>query len=307
MKRFLNAFLVAGLIGCALNPSESQSTPQTVTGSITSGGLTRTYRLHVPAITSSTPLPLVVALNGKGGTGAEFSKYSRFDAVADKEGFIIVYPDGYQKSWADGRGGTPADQANVDDVAFISSLINQIEKQFRIDSTRVYATGMSNGAHMSQRLACELSNRIVAVGVVAATMGQILEASCKPGKPVSVLLIHGTTDPLSPYAGGTESAGRGVVISAETAVSKWVGLNACGSKPTITTLPDATNDGTRVNRWVYGGCSSGSEVVFYQIEGGGHTWPNAPQYLPESLVGKTSRDLDASAVIWSFFSRFSRP
>jgi polyhydroxybutyrate depolymerase len=269
--------------------------------------LTRTYQLHVPAGASGKTLPLVVALNGRGGTGAEFSKYSRFDAVADREGFIIVYPDGYQKSWADGRGGTPADQANVNDVAFISSLIDRVEKQFKIDPARVYATGMSNGAHMSQRLACELSNRIVAVGVVAATMGQNLEMSCKPGKPVSVLLIHGTTDPLSPYAGGTESAGRGVVISAEAAVTKWVGLNACGLQPTIAALPDTTNDGTRVNRWVYGGCSSGSEVVFYQIEDGGHTWPNAPQYLPESLVGKTSRDLDASAVIWSFFSRFSRP
>jgi polyhydroxybutyrate depolymerase len=307
MKRFLNAFLVAGLIGCALNPSESQSTPQTVTGSITSGGLTRTYRLHVPAITSSKPLPLVIALNGRGGTGQQLSGLTRFDALADKAGFIVVYPDGYQKSWADGRGGTPADQAGVDDVAFISSLIDALSGRFKIDPARVYAFGISNGGHMSLRLACERSGRIVAVGVVAATMGEKLAQGCQPKFPVSVLLIHGTTDPLSPYTGGDEGGDRGVVLSAEAAVNKWAGWNACNPKPTVTALPDIANDGTRVNQWVYNACSSGSEVAFYQIEGGGHTWPNGPQYLPERIIGKVSRDLDASAVIWTFLSRFSRP
>jgi polyhydroxybutyrate depolymerase len=307
MKRFLSAVFVTGLIGCALNPSESQSTPQTVTGSITSGGLTRTYRLHVPAITPSKAVSLVISLNGRGGTGQQLSGLTKFDALADKAGVVIVYPDGYEKSWADGRGGTPADKAGVDDVALISSLIDALSGQFKIDPTRVYAFGISNGGHMALRLACELPSRIVAVGVVAATMGEKLAQRCQPTAAVSVLLMHGTSDPLSPYNGGDEGGDRGVVLSAEAAVTKWASWNACKSKPTITPLPDMTNDGTRVNRWVYSACSSGSEVAFYQIEGGGHTWPSGPQYLPERIIGKVSRDLDASAVIWGFFSRFSRP
>lgn len=306
MNRFLSAIFVTGLIACTLSPSESQSAAQTVTASLESGGLTRTYRLHVPAGASNETLPLVIALNGRGGTGQQLSGLTKFDALADREGFIVVYPDGYEKSWADGRGGTPADKASVDDVAFISSLIDRLSSQFKIDPARVYAFGISNGGHMSQRLACELSGRIVAVGVVAATMGQKLAQACKPGRPVSMLLMHGTADPLSPYNGGDEGA-RGVVISAEAAVGKWAGLNACNPKPTVTALPDLANDGTRVNRWVYGGCAGGSEVTLYQIENGGHTWPSGPEYLPERIIGKVSRDLDGSAVIWSFFSRFSRP
>ena len=307
MKRFLIACCVTSLMACTFGPSESQSAARTVTASLESGGLTRTYRLHVPAVSSSKALPLVLALNGRGGTGQQLSGLTQFDALADREGFIVAYPDGFQKSWADGRGGTPADKAGVDDVAFISSLIERLSGQFRIDAGRVYAFGVSNGGHMSQRLACALSGRIVAIGVVAATMGERLARGCQPKSPVSVLLIHGTTDPLSPYGGGDEGGDRGVVLSAEATVTDWAGWNACNPKPTVTALPDVANDRTRVERRVFDACKSGSEVAFYRIENGGHTWPGGPQYLPELIIGKTSKDMDASAVIWAFFARFSRP
>ncbi len=309
-RTLLATTLLTNLIACqsgtaAINSSVGRDT----TGTLQSGGLTRSYELHVPAGPSRQPRPLLIALNGRGGTGHQFSDLTNFDALADSQGFIAVYPDGYEKSWADGRGGTPADKAGVDDVAFINRLIEVISDQLEVDPKRIYATGISNGGHMSQRLACALSDRIAAVAVVAATMGERLARGCKPGQPVSMLLMHGTNDPLSPYQGGDEGGDRGVVLSAEATLTQWVKLDTCRPEPTITALPDTANDGTQVNRWVYNGCSGGSEVTFYRIEGGGHAWPGQAaylQYLPERIIGKVSRDIEATNVIWSFLSRLSR-
>jgi polyhydroxybutyrate depolymerase len=163
---------------------------------------------------------------------------------------------------------------------------------------------------MSSRLGCELSNRIAAIAVDAATIeATTIAPNCNPGRPVPAIYIHGTTDPLVPFTGGQMTAGGtagGTVLSHFQAIDKWVTINACNSTPTITDLPDIANDGTTIKQRVYSGGTNGSEVVSYVVLNGGHTWPQGYQYLNEAIIGKTSQDMNACEVIWTFFKRFSR-
>src|SRR5919199_4210477 len=146
------------IVGCGRLSSEKplrlSSINQTVQVSL--GGLTRTAIVHLPNEDSETPMPVVLVFHGGGGTAKGMQRISHFDGVADLGHFIAVYPEGYRRSWADGRGKTPADRAGVDDVGFINALLEQLEQQYRIDRRRIFATGLSNGAFFSQRLGCEL-------------------------------------------------------------------------------------------------------------------------------------------------------
>jgi polyhydroxybutyrate depolymerase len=253
--------------------------------------------------------PLVIALHGRLGQGRNQAKLTGLDAVADEAGFIVVYPDGVNRSWADGRGTTPADRQGVDDVGFLSTLIDDFIAKHGVDPHRVYVTGMSNGGMMSFRLACELSGRVAAIAPVAALMSEKLADTCKPSRPVPVMAVAGTEDPLVPFHGGPVSGDRGPVLSAADTFTRWAAWNGCPSGvPTVTKLEDrAPDDGTRVRREALTNCRDGSEVVLYAVEGGGHTWPGGQQYLRESLIGRTSKDVDASRAIWAFFARLRRP
>jgi polyhydroxybutyrate depolymerase len=278
--------------------------------SITVDGHNRTYELHVPAAYKrDKAVPLVVALHGRGGTGHVIVGLTHFDSVADAHGFLVVYPDGLSASWADGRGATPSDTGGIDDVKFISELIRKLARDYKIDSLRVFVTGYSNGGFMSQRVACELSSQVAAVGVVAATMGEITASHCHPDIAISVMLIQGTKDPLVPFQGGPmgPNGSRGMILSLQEAGKKWIGLDGCDSKPEITTLQDKAVDGTSIRREAFAGCKGGAEVIVYTVEGGGHTWPGGKAYLPESVIGKTSGNMDASEALWEFFSKHSRP
>ncbi|HEU5370452.1 MAG TPA: PHB depolymerase family esterase, partial [Ktedonobacterales bacterium] len=190
MKR-LRLFLLAGLLLLALaacqHAGQAQPAPirHDFSGSLSSGGLTRTYQGHLPSSYDGVKaLPLVLALHGHGGDGQGMLRLTHLNRIADQHGFIVVYPDGYQKSWADGRGATEADQAGVDDVGFLSALIDALANQYKVDQKRVYVTGISNGGFMSERLACDLSNKVAAVAAVAATMPTGLAARCAPQEPV---------------------------------------------------------------------------------------------------------------------------
>jgi polyhydroxybutyrate depolymerase len=229
--------------------------------------------------------------------------------LSDKEGFIVVYPDGIEKHWNDGRENVNyrAHREKIDDVGFISALIDHLAKQYHTDVKRVYATGVSNGAMMSFRLACELSEKISAVAPVAGSMPENMPSKCTPSRPIPVLMISHTEDPLVPWGGGEIRFGLrrfGRVLSVGETVTFWATHNQCSSPPNITWGPDKdSKDGTRVRKESYHPCRESSEVVLYAIEGGGHTWPGGDQYLPEWIIGKTSRDIDANEVIWSFFKR----
>ncbi len=223
--------------------------------------------------------------------------------LAEREGFIVAYPDGVDKQWNDGREIFGA--ANTDDVGFLSALIDHIAEHYTIDPGRVYATGISNGGLMSFRLACDLSEKVTAVAPVTAALSEDLVPNCSPSHPVSVLLINGTEDPLVPWEGGQIKVWRqerGAVISTADTVQFWVAQNHCPGPPNVSWEPDTDlKDGTRVRREAYDGCRDGTKVVLYAVEGGGHTWPGGKQYLPKGLIGRTSRDIDANELIWHFF------
>ncbi len=282
--------------------------------SITVDGLERTYCIYPASHNETTPVPLLIALHGGGGTGAGMIRLTGggFNDLADEEGFVVVYPDAVEGNWNDGRGldRYRSQREDIDDVGFISALIDKIASERPIDLNRVYVTGISNGALMSFRLACELSDRIAAIAPVDGSMLANFSTQCSPTEPVPVLMMNGIDDPLVPWEGGQIHFGDldlGEVLSVNDSVNFWVHHNNCSENATSTWEPDRDpDDGTRVYREEYGNGTDDSEVILYAVEGGGHTWPGGVQYLPEATVGKTSYDIDANQVIWSFFKNHSR-
>jgi polyhydroxybutyrate depolymerase len=281
--------------------------------------LKRTFHIYIPSVyDKSVQSPLVIALHGRGGKGKSMIHVTLrgFDKLADKDGFIVVYPDGIERNWNDGRKDEEANdrahKENIDDVGFISALIDSIIKDYNIDQKRVYVTGISNGAIMSYRLACELSDKIAAIAPVDGNIPDMLLNECSPAMPVSVLAINNVNDPLVPYEGGNiyssiRKLNLGKVLSVNESINFWVNRNKCSALPVVNEEPDLDpKDGTRVTRKEYINSTDGTEVILYSVDGGGHTWPGGLQYLPSCIVGKTSRDINASEVIWSFFKKHSR-
>ena len=305
-KLLVLLFILGGAIG---GVRRIRANGRDASASISVGGHNRTYRLHVPPSYDGTKaVPLVLALHGRLGTGEGQERLGHLDKVSDEQDFIVVYPDGLDRSWADGRGATPSDKNNVDDVKFPSELINKLASEYKIDAGRVYAAGMSNGGFMSARLACSLADKIAAVGIVAASLSTNTAETCKPAMPVSVLIIQGTQDPLVPFQGGAlgKNGDRGEVLSHAATVEKFAVLNRCSGTPQKKQITDDAKDGTSIQILDYTGCAAGSEVRGYTIEGGGHAWPGGMQYLPAAMIGKTSHNLDASETIWEFFAAHSR-
>lgn len=179
-----------------------------------------------------------------------------------------------------------------------------------MDRERVYLTGASNGAFMTNRFACERAEKVAAIAPVNGSMAANIAGHCKPAVAMPVLLINGTDDTLVPWDGETVRFGRrqlGKMLSIPELTRFWIRQNACADAPQIAYLPDADpEDGTRVVRQLSTNCRDGAEVVLYEVQGGGHTWPRGAQYLPRWIIGRVSQDLDANAVIWEFFSRFRR-
>ncbi len=302
---FTMAVLSRSAIGERHYPSDGA-----VNGSLTVDGIQRTYYLYVPEkYTGRKSVPLLIVLHGGGGRGKrteEKTTLSGFDRLADKEGFLVVYPDAVENHWNDGRNNpySYAARQNLNDVKFISALIDHLGSKYNLDPKRVYATGVSNGGMMSFRLACELSDRIAAIAAVAASMPETLYDHCTPQHPVSVLIIHGTDDPLVPWNGGDVVAfgqHRGTVVPVPQSVEFWVKHNHCTLQKGKTWLPDKDPlDGTRVWKEMYINRDDKVRIVFYGIEGGGHTWPDGFSSLPR-VTGKITHDINACRVIWDFF------
>lgn len=298
--------LVAGTAAPGALPASAAGQDKTLI--ITVDGRVRTARVHLPPQKSGIlGLPVVLAFHGRLGDGAGMQRLTHLDTVADENGFLVAYPDGYRRSWNDGRADSPANAAGVDDVAFVRALLERLERDYAVDGDRVFATGMSNGGFFTQRLGCELAGTFAAVAPVASVLPKKLAARCGPSRPMPVLMIAGTEDPLVPYGGGTVegSAGGAAVLSAKASAKRWRVLAGCGA-PTSKTLPDKAKDGTSVSLLVAKKCDRGSGVQLYTVTGGGHTWPGGTQYLPAATIGRTSRDFDASATIWAFFRAHAR-
>ena len=277
---------------------------------ITFDGVARNFIVYLPSgYNNSGKMPLIFAIHGGSGTPEGMINIANFKTIADRDKVVLVYPEGVQKNWNDGRPTAP-NQLGINDVGFFNQMCDYMINNYSVDVKKIYATGISNGGFMSTRLGCELSNRIAAIAVNAATIeATTIAPNCKPNRPVPALYIHGTTDPLVPFLGGQITAGGtagGTILSHFQAIDKWVTINGCNPTPTVTDLPDIANDGTTIKQRVYSGGTNGSEVVSYVITNGGHTWPQGYQYLNEAIIGKTSQDMNACEVIWTFFKRFSR-
>lgn len=267
-------------------------------GTISIGPLQRTYQLHVPAGLDH-PSGLVLNLHGAGATGSGQAAVTGFNAVADAHGFAVVYPDGIDQSWADGRGASVPDRQGVDDVGFLVALAERLVQEYRIPPGRVFATGMSAGAFMVNRLACQRADVVAAIAPVAGTLGSGFP--CGPSQPVSVLQVHGTADPVVPFNGGP-MVGRGGpsdIVSAPATAQRWRDIGGCPA-------PVESSTGPEVQQFASSGCRGGTEVVFVQIDGGGHTWPAGIFALPEHAVGSTSQAFNASQATAQFFAAHGR-
>jgi len=286
--------------------------PNTVQKSFEFENLKRTFLVHTPPnYDGRTPLPLVLCFHGGIGTGKEQESKTGFSALADKENFIVVYPDGFQNQWNDGRGSAFSGVPSANDVGFVSALIGYLEKNYRIDTKRIYATGGSNGGIFSNRLGVELSDKLAAIAPVVANLA-IDPQTNRPftpiagkTKPISVLMINGTEDTFVKWSGGAVRGSVGRVTSVAETVAAWTELNGCKNKPKIEDLPDKfPDDGTTIRRENYTDCNENKQVILYAIVGGGHGWHGAlspPRSGARNLTGNLSQEIDSTEVIWQFF------
>jgi polyhydroxybutyrate depolymerase len=209
------------------------------------------------------------------------------------------YPGGGQ------RGGQNPDQSRnkpepADDVAFLNQMLDQLPIKYSVDTHRVYATGLGDGGFMALRMGCSTADRVAAVAAVSATLPKTM--ICLPSRPVPALFMEGTDDPIIPDSGGTYKPGPFHVLSAEDSAKAWAKFDRCAEKPAQGKLPAAEKGGKEIKTFTFAGCQDNAQVVLYSIKGGGNTWPGGEQYLSEKEVGKTSSDLNANEIIWSFVS-----
>ena len=264
-----------------------------VVKSMLHNGSPRSYRLYVPAAYNGTAVPLLINMHGYGSNAWEQENYADFRSIADTANFILIHPEGLpgdngELSW------NSSNLTQVNDVDFISKLIDSIAASFNIDEDRVYAAGMSNGGFMAYKLACELSSRVAAIASVTGSMDIFLLTSCQPLHPTPVMQIHGTADAVVPYNGTVYHA------SVDDLIAHWVAFNGCATNPVVTIFPNSnTDDNCTAERFVYAADETNASVELIKVIGGGHSWPGAP-----ININITNMDFSASAEIWRFFRQF---
>jgi polyhydroxybutyrate depolymerase len=219
------------------------------------------------------------------------------------------YPGGGGGGYPGGGGGQQQPQSRqpsedrrpppADDIAFFTQMLDQLGTKFSVDTSRIYAVGLSEGGFMSLRMGCALGDRIAAIAAVGAAMPKTM--LCLPSRPVAEVMISGTSDPVVPYGGGTEHNLSLATISAEDSAKAWAKIDRCAEKPEKSKLPPSAKGGMETKVDTYNGCQQSTQVVLYSVKGAGNTWPGGEQYEAENAIGKTSQDLNANDVIWSFF------
>lgn len=309
----------------------------------------RAYDLHVPPGYDCTqPAAVVLAIHGGGGTKELAAQYTCpgddpsnppqdvfaegcMNHLADQRNVVVEWPNGNrnpalgeERRTFDAGGGSDgyccvsgyACTQGFDEIDYFTKLLDDLESVINVDTKRVYATGMSNGAAMAHVLACEMADRIAAIAPVAVGNQHASLESCNPQRPVPVLQIHGDADPYWPYLGGdvlcilTMQAMVGIpasaaVVTQPSTVGGWLTRNGCGSTSTTQYLPDLVAGDGVVRTDSYPSCNAGADVVLYTIEGGGHTWPGG--FSPSAAAGTVNRDINASEVILDFFAAHPMP
>jgi len=285
-------------------------------GEMEYGGYVRTYEYYIPSgYDGSEAVPLLFSFHGLGSSGEGQRYLTNFTAVAEQEGFIVVFPDatsldtegnecaanlpalpGSNIQWNVGGPWSLQYCADVDDVGFISVLIDLFENEYNIDESQIYATGMSNGAMFTYYVALKLPETFAGIAAVTAPMTtNMFEEGVT--SPLSVIVMMSPDDPIVPY----ESSGW--LGSADATINFWIEANQTSTEPEETLWESTREDPTRIVRYVYSGGKNGTKVILYKIEDGGHTWPGGPQYAPPSVIGLVSNHIDASAEIWENLPR----
>lgn len=265
-------------------------------GKIKTSGKTRRFYLHVPkSAQRSTPIPLVITFHGFAEWPAHVMRTSGWNKLADHHGFLVVYPSGSgtPKHWRTrGSKGTPDDPGL--DVQFVKDLILYLEQKFNIDPSRIFINGFSNGGGISHLLACKMADKIAAFGCVSGALIYARQET-EPGRPMPLIAFHGTADPIVPFDGGPSRSFEIPFPVVPDWMHNWAVLNGCEPSP-VPIFNSAHVNGIR-----YDGSTRQAEVAFYTIDGGGHAWPGGIP-LPKWLAGSTTDEINATELMWQFFS-----
>ena len=302
------AGVLAALAGYFLytpNPELPRLSGTMAAGSILISGKKRTYQAYVPkGLAPGAPLLLAMHGSGENGTAMRLETGYAFERLADERGFAVVYPNGQNGHWNTCEIDKDAPHTDIDDVRFLTALADKFMGEIGTDHNRVFAVGLSEGGYMAIRLALEAPARFRAVAPVAANLPVPENFQCKPVARggTSVILIHGTKDPLIPFAGGEGSLFFGLiknptVLSSRATAQYFADLDAIGGTPVTTLSTSADGFGIERSMWSNG---SGVEIELIAIEGAGHTFPQ-PFYRARRILGASPRDPNAAEVIWAFF------
>jgi polyhydroxybutyrate depolymerase len=297
-RRITLALFTLLLATLACGGASAQSGDRTL--SLEVGGRTRSAIVHVPpSYVPGRPTAVVLVFHGGGGSGAQAERAYGMNPIADREGFLVVYPNGTSRggnllTWNAANCCAYAYESGVDDVAFVDALLDELEREYSVDPRRIYAAGMSNGAMLTYRLGCRLADRLAAIAPVA---GALNESSCAPSAPLPAIVFHGTDDRHVPYDGGYGPASLYPHYDTPVshAVSFWVAHNGCSPTPATETSASGS-----IVTDTYGGGAGGAEVVLTTIRGGGHAWPGS---IGRPGADPPTQEISASELMWAFFER----
>ena len=280
----------------------------------------RSYLVHMPPqAAAGARLPVVLNLHGAGSNARQEVGFSKMDGAADRHGFIAVYPNGSSLldshyTWNAGACCGYAMTHQIDDVAFVLAVIDDLKARTPIERRRVYATGMSNGAMMSYRLAAQASDHIAAIAPVAGT---VVTHDFAPAHPMPIMAFNSVDDPLLHYSGGYGKGVGGLFRrklgnpGVEEGLARWRELDGCPAKPqvapTLTGKPGSNNEGITVTRYAWGPCKQQTEIVLWKFTGSGHIWPGGIQDRFVRVLGRSTDLIDANEEMWRFFSKYQLP
>jgi len=315
-KIFFGLLLIGLLQSCSGdddNELEGQEFPSSVNGTLKHQNNLREYFLNIPpSYDGLSDVPLVIVLHGGSGNATSIQGFTQMNSVSDGNGFIVAYPQGFGPtqnggySWADGRK-TSATKMGIDDVGFISKLIDKVKAEYRIISNKIYVCGFSNGGFMSQKLACELENKFAGVGTLGATIGSEVLSQCSVSQSIPMIIMLGDADPFVPYNGGTVANNPSPIVGIETLVDFWKNHNRCQTTKPEIDLPDLdTTDNSTVTLFEFSDCDCSANIKLYRINNGGHTWPGVENVNYEIIAGETNEDINASSILWEFFNKHER-
>jgi polyhydroxybutyrate depolymerase len=309
MKRWAVIAALAGSLGPAIAADGDYTTMK-------SNGLDRRYILVVPRTVPAAGVPLIVVLHGTVGTGRKMQQGLGFDAYVEPRGVAIAYPDAYiapgtrrdrTTRWNDGRGTLESSKLGVDDVAFLRDMVDHVGERVKLDRSRLFVTGPSNGGIMAFRVACEAADLFAGSAPVIGNIARPIFDACKPSRPISLLAINGTADPFVPFEGGTvcETIGRrfcerGEVVSNLESLRVFARRAECASRHDERSLPAKVSKDPGVVHVDFAPCRSGARVQAYWVRGGGHNWPPMAGQLGQRN-GPSTRNLDATRKIVDFF------